>query len=261
MYPSRMMNLIVAILAFVTIFCFTYGHLIKSQRIMGGSAADMTTFSFQLSLRYENVHQCGAVLISAQTALTAAHCLYNDYNLAIQVEDLSVFGGSAYLDQGTGVNLRSVVKHSGYLPNKPFDDIAVLILQDVIGNNMVSPIALPTPNAVIEAGSKANVSGWGSLELYGDMSNLLHYVEIEVVDDNVCVDIYSTITPVTDDMVCAGSSEDGKDACYGDSGGPLTQNGMLIGIVSWGRKCGSAKYPGVYTRVDKYLDFIDSHII
>ena len=47
----------------------------------------------------------------------------------------------------------------------------------------------------------------------------------------------------------------------GDSGGPLitrhssyTSYYDLIGIVSWSRSCGIAKYPGVYTRVtSKYL--------
>ena len=52
----------------------------------------------------------------------------------------------------------------------------------------------------------------------------------------------------------------GVDACQGDSGGPLfTQNpSTLIGIVSWGYGCAAAGYPGVYTQVSYFIDFIKS---
>ena len=51
----------------------------------------------------------------------------------------------------------------------------------------------------------------------------------------------------------------GKDSCQADSGGPLfTRNPFtLVGIVSWGEGCGDPRYPGVYTRVSEYIDFIE----
>jgi len=35
----------------------------------------------------------------------------------------------------------------------------------------------------------------------------------------------------------------------GDSGGPISSQGTLIGIVSWGVGCADPYYPGVYTRL------------
>ena len=60
-------------------------------------------------------------------------------------------------------------------------------------------------------------------------------------------------------MLCAGLPDGSKDACQGDSGGPLATGATVpvqVGIVSWGARCGSARYPGVYTRVSTYAKLI-----
>lgn len=59
-------------------------------------------------------------------------------------------------------------------------------------------------------------------------------------------------------MVCAGSP--GKDACNGDSGGPLTQDGTVVGVVSWGSLVCENSQPGVYARLSnpELRDFIRS---
>ena len=64
---------------------------------------------------------------------------------------------------------------------------------------------------------------------------------------------------------CAGYMDGGKDACTHDSGGPLIclndQNEpVLQGLVSWGVRCALEKYPGIYTRVGSYLDWISENV-
>merc|ERR1719276_1510 len=62
-------------------------------------------------------------------------------------------------------------------------------------------------------------------------------------------------------MMCAEAR--GRDACYGDSGGPLLltpsedfAEDSLVGIVSWGRGCADERFPGVYTRISFLYDWI-----
>jgi secreted trypsin-like serine protease len=68
-------------------------------------------------------------------------------------------------------------------------------------------------------------------------------------------------------MLCAGHEEGMRDACYGDSGGPLfteTPGGAVQhGVVSWGEgpadanaACGHAQAYGVYARVETFADWI-----
>ena len=64
--------------------------------------------------------------------------------------------------------------------------------------------------------------------------------------------------------MCAGGHNQ-IDSCQGDSGGPLqapalynnTPRYVQYGIVSFGTlHCGNEGYPGVYTRLSYYLDWV-----
>lgn len=78
------------------------------------------------------------------------------------------------------------------------------------------------------------------------------------IDQNICRSRYDTIkAPIADSMLCAGRVEAGRpDGCYGDSGGPLLYKGLVIGLVSFGYSCGHRYYPGVYTKISHFTNWI-----
>lgn len=80
-------------------------------------------------------------------------------------------------------------------------------------------------------------------------------MSVPVTTNAQCNAMYSGM--ITAGMLCAGFPEGGRDACQMDSGGPLTFNNQLIGVVSWGAGCARPNAPGVYARVAHYRNWIN----
>jgi trypsin len=85
-------------------------------------------------------------------------------------------------------------------------------------------------------------------------------VSVPIVDREQCAVAYADDngdSVIDETMFCAGLPEGGKDSCQGDSGGPaVNDDGVLVGVVSWGVGCALPDFPGVYTRISIMLDFI-----
>ena len=87
-------------------------------------------------------------------------------------------------------------------------------------------------------------------------------VEVPIIGVEKCQELYMKDSPVAPTNICAGYDEGGKDACTGDSGGPLVCSDaegdwVLHGVTSWGTGCAEAGHPGVYTRVESYIGWIN----
>lgn len=102
-------------------------------------------------------------------------------------------------------------------------------------------------------------------------STYLQYANVQVWEQDKCNNILPVqVRPIADTQLCAIGKR--EDACKGDSGGPLANstvdlNGDLrvfqVGIVSFAptMTCGIEELPPVYTRVDRYLQWITDTII
>ncbi|XP_059844639.1 granzyme A-like [Hypanus sabinus] len=137
------------------------------------------------------------------------------------------------------------------------DDIMLLQLEtDAKINQYVNVLNLPKGGITdMKSGTRCTVAGWGKTKI-NNYSDTLQEVKVEVIDRGECKAMYGSI--ITQDMICVGDSEGRKNACRGDSGGPLICDKMYTGIVSFVQKgCPYPQIPGVYTLLTKkYIDWI-----
>ncbi|XP_050096515.1 trypsin-7-like [Anopheles aquasalis] len=212
-------------------------------RIVGGTEVNIADFPYALSLRQNGAHICGASVISANYALSAAHCTFP----LPAVSTISLRGGSS--DRTTGgivFQAAQIINHPDYSDTTlDFDVCLIRITTSFVGPN-IAPATLAPEGTDYPAGTRTVVSGWGLTSPISPLPINLMAVELPLISQESCRSTWGALG-VTDNMICA--SEPGRDACNGDSGGPLTNNGRQIGIVSWGSPLCLGNLPGVYARV------------
>jgi len=229
----------------------------QGARIIGGAAARQGDFPYQVSIRrsgWSPGHVCGGSIIDDQHILTAAHCVYGK-----GPGDFSIVAGDVMLDRSSCTSVRrsvsAIFMHKEYNTNTFENDIALIRISKPFPTDNKNIMAINLRNMTLNEGTACNVTGWGKTSTSNPaLPNNLQYVEVPIIPADKCSD--SNDYNIGDGMVCAGCSEGGRDACQGDSGGPLQCEGYLVGIVSWGRGCALAGYPGVYTNVGFYEEWI-----
>ncbi len=209
---------------------------------------------------------CGASLVASSWVLTAAHCVVN-----ASPEQIVATVGDYRLDSGQGqeVGVDRIVLHPRYGFDFAHDfahDLALLHLTEPVEAELVTILGADSLT-LAGPGTLGTVIGWGALSENsegGGLSYDLQQVELPIVSEEECTNSMGRM--ITENMLCAGYSEGGKDACHGDSGSPLVvpdgEGGwQLAGLVSFGIGCARPSFYGVYTRVSQYHDWILAQII
>lgn len=163
------------------------------------------------------------------------------------------------------VSVADVIPHPNYNPMTLDNDIGLLRLEAPVKfSNFILPACLPSrglAEGVLHLnGTTTVVTGWGKLnETSRRYSSALNFIQIPLVNHSLCSQ--QMMNSVSENVLCAGILGDIKDACEGDSGGPMMveyrKTWFLIGLVSWGEGCGHKDKLGIYTKVSNYLEWID----
>lgn len=267
-------------LAFSTltaISCLTGSDIAQAEnppqsRIYGGSDAQNGEFPWVGVLRIDEYNSasrqylgtsiCGSSLIAPSWIITAAHCVVDDPGTYTETF-VKIGEVDQTISTGDVRRITQKIVHPNYNPNNFNNDIALLKLESP---SSITPLYLPDTDVAsgILPGSLLTTVGWGTTE-FQSSTRILQKVSVNTVNQATCDSQYRQSPSgirVNENMLCASAI--GRDACQGDSGGPLMISSggfypryFLAGITSFGEGCADSNFPGVYTRISKYIEWIN----
>jgi len=249
----------------------------SNNRIVGGTESRQGDWPWAVVLGTKNTFsnrfsvQCGGTLLDQTTVLTAAHCFDQAGGpnvVRLGDHDINTSSDGA---QAVDVSIRRIIQHPGWDSNSLENDICILKLSQPIqysrdirraclptqyrGQDLPSVLARPQPIVV----------GWGSTSTGTGPTNRLRQAPVQMVTQQQCAQAYRQVSRVTigATKLCAG--EGTRDTCNGDSGGGLFSRNLgggyaVVGVTSFGVECARDDFPGVYTRVDEYLPWIQQNM-
>ncbi|XP_045067822.1 complement factor I [Coregonus clupeaformis] len=236
----------------------------RQKRVVGGVPAQPTQIQWQVAIQEGGQIDCGGAYIGGCWVLTAAHCVRpkpEAYHIKFSLWKKRSIQGTTDI-----VPVKNVIIHHKFNANTYENDIALIEMQKLPfrtqcfeDNPAVSAVCVPWSIKQFNPNHTCSISGWGRMK-GGTSTDVLLWANVSLIAN--CQDYYGP--RYKDGMMCAGDLEGQVDSCQGDSGGPLVcQDSLgisyLWGIVSWGEKCGQASYPGVYTKVAHYFEWIRTH--
>jgi secreted trypsin-like serine protease len=228
---------------------------------------------------------CGATLIHDDILLTAAHCISDPLmrrvwiggtksrtGVARHVVDDAPHPDYVFTGGDDSNDIKVLKLNASALVDDgistPGEEIAVLASESKTSKSKTSILPINFDPDQPDPGNKLLIMGYGLVSENGKLGPVdLYEAEVFLYSDEDCQKSYNeSMHFYPEFMLCAGAPvnvEGGnKDTCQGDSGGPLVDEttGTLVGIVSWGLGCGEYEFPGVYTRISPYVEWIKEQV-
>ncbi|CRL01593.1 CLUMA_CG014320, isoform A [Clunio marinus] len=225
-------------------------------KIVGGEEIKIEDVPYQASIQFFGMHICGGAIISKDCVITAAHCTFR-----VVANQLTVRVGATKNFDGGDVHEVSKIKDHPFFNIETYDyDFSILQLKKSIEIDGVTKkeIRMSMLNEKLNEKTSILISGWGETRNLAEDPNVLRSVILSVSNLLQCHIKYIYDGGVTKRMFCAFTLN--KDACAGDSGGPVRRlsDGLLVGLVSFGpgSLCADPNYPGGYSLISSVRNWI-----
>jgi hypothetical protein len=226
----------------------------RTVSVLGGAPIAIETVPWQVFLAIGSDQGCGGSVLDATHVLTAAHCVIpagqtlprpaSAFKVLAGFSDTTVAGPPAGAQV---VNVASVRSHPLYEELTKADDVAVLTLATALdlASPKIEPIALAPVGGGPAPGAALGFSGYGT-QIEGRIPDgKLYGAALTAVTDDQCRPNVAVNASAGVQCVAAGS----QAACFGDSGGPLTSGGVLVGVASYAPVGGCGRGPSGFADV------------
>lgn len=253
------------------------------EQIIHGITTTISKFPFfvflgiYVSTPSPSIRYCGGTYISEGWVLTAGHCVEHAEKIAVFFnksqlqpifhEDYVVPERCFIHESCHWVYNNDIIQHPHFLRSPQLqNDIALLHLSsNVSWLPKIQPASLPSLNFDFQTQgtSPLTILGFGVQDTSTPiLSNQLQEGIVYFTPRSQYPEMDGAL-PNDDSFFLAANFQDPEnpfdniDTCQGDSGGPLIfQTTIVLGITSWGIGCAKDRYPGVYTSILFYKDWI-----
>jgi len=244
------------------------GELGAGISIVNGSDASVCEWRWQVGIGFmrsngTTKYFCGAMLISQDWILTAAHCVKR---FSKHPTRISAIAGDFNRDVATEFKQRRngsrLFVHPEYNSSSFKYDIALVQLQQPMDlTACVGSVCLPSQGKDVPVGTRCWITGWGRTWTERQ-PRVLQEAEVTVITQADCEQkLEGASLGVDSTSLCVEGVELGAGGCRGDSGGPLvceTSAGSwtAYGTTSWGPS-DCDRGVGVWSRIHESIDWIE----
>lgn len=241
-------------------------------RIIGGVKAQPGSWKFMAYVSVQTSRTeaaCSGTLVSSNVVLTAAHCVTvtESSKKLLPRGDFYVTTGS--LDWATltahVTKVSKVVINPAYKPQQHTSDLALLVLSHAVQSPSVT-LASPSDSSLDQAGTPAEIAGWGKLKgSQKAFTQALHWAPTVVQSSRYCLNHAPLLFSASLNLCAQNKPTNNTATCQGDSGGPMvamdsSNQPIEIGITSYGGQGCPTSQPSFFTKVSAFYSWIHSWI-
>lgn len=256
------------------------GRIIGGVDALPGEFPQICLIQWVLLTQQSNI--CSCTILNGNHVITAGHCITE----APTAGRLEVLGGvldtTVVAAQRQRMGVQTAFLHPGFTASPRRNDLAIvsyllifikiwtctytitslhhqLRLNSHFGENeWIRPATLPTLNAIPSGATM--IAGWGQTGtgLFPPSATRLQKIQAPVVTWADCSASLNRFDLVLQpEFMCTGPLTGGIGVCNGDAGGPVLQNGMLLGVISYTTSpCAAVGSASVHTDVAQFIGWI-----